>query len=369
MNEITIDVAVSAEQQFKVILDSAPDAIVIVDAAGRIVIVNGVAERMFGYGRDELVGKPIEVLVPERLRRDHVAKRDGYINDPKKRPMGAALDLVAVSKDGVEFPVEISLSPVETDNGLLVTSVIRDTTDRKRLEQAERDRIEAQMQLEAERRLAQTRREVLRRAITAQEDERRRIARELHDETGQALTGVILGLGRIRTAKDLEVAGREAERLRESVISALKELRSLATRLRPTALDDLGLLSALERLVDEAPVGDGTEVSFHHHGLAERLEPAQETAIYRVVQEALTNAAKYSRADEISVDVERRGAALTACIKDDGIGFELQSVGDSSLGLAGMRERAELVGGSLDIDSGPGSGTTVTLRILLGQGQ
>ena len=359
------DALVPSERVFQSLIESAPDAILTIDRDGRIVMANERAEEMFGYARSELIHRPVELLVPESLRGAHAKRRTTYTEMPEIRPMGAGLELKALRRDGSELPVEISLSPLQIDEEFLVISVVRDISDRKRLEEAERDRVHAQSQFEKQRAKARMHREVLRRSIAAQEEERRRIARELHDETGQALTGVILGLGRIKSSVGTVGVSAEIDRLREQVVQAINELRNLAMRLRPTALDDLGLVPAIERLTEEAALSGGARVSFNHIGLTNRLDSDLETAIYRVMQEALTNALKYSRANEITLDIVASRDTLIAKVIDNGCGFDPDAVTDGALGIAGMKERADLVGGRIDVESELGKGTAVTISIPL----
>lgn len=360
-------ISAASEQRFEGLLESAPDAIVIVDDRGRIKIVNGQAERLSGYSRSELVGEEVEILVPGRLREIHGAHRRDYTADPRTRPMGVGLELSLRRKDGSELPVEISLSPLQTDEGLLITSIIRDVSERKRAEAAlherERHAMEADLRLQAEKAQSELRREILHRSIRAQEEERRRIARELHDETAQALTGLSLGLGRIEAATDFEAARSEARRLGGEVVEAMRELRRIAMRLRPSTLDDLGLTAALEQLVEDSPAGETIRVAFRHPTFERRLDPALETTIYRVVQEALTNAARHAGASAIEVELAEADGQVIASVSDDGHGFDVGAAPAGGLGLGGMRERAELIGGELTIDSALGRGTEVVLRV------
>ena len=124
-----------SEAYFRVLIESAPDAMIIVDDAGEIAIVNGQTEKMFGYDREEMLGNKIEMLLPDRIREEHVGHRNNFAGKPSLRPMGIGMELVGQRKDGSEFPVEISLSPVKTEKASFVSSVIRDVTDRKRMEQ------------------------------------------------------------------------------------------------------------------------------------------------------------------------------------------------------------------------------------------
>jgi signal transduction histidine kinase len=205
-------------------------------------------------------------------------------------------------------------------------------------------------------------RDSLRRVIEGQELERRRLARELHDETGQALTSVLLGLKAVETAEDAPAA---LASLRELVVATLQDVRRLAVELRPKALDDFGLVPAVERLVETFTEATGISVEFESQLGAERLQPEVETTLYRIVQEALTNIAKHAGARRVSVLLVRRPGLVNALIEDDGHGFGPGEEAQGGIGLAGMRERLALLDGRLTIESGSGTGTSLVAEVPL----
>jgi signal transduction histidine kinase len=208
-------------------------------------------------------------------------------------------------------------------------------------------------------------RDSLRRIVEGQEIERRRLARELHDETGQALTSVLLGLKAVEDAKDEEQMREATGDLRELVVATLQDVRRLAVELRPKALDDFGLVPALERLVQTFAEATGVEVQLEAQLGEERLPPAVETTLYRVVQEALTNVTKHAAARRASIVLMRRASTVTAVIEDDGNGFSPEDTAPSTdgIGLSGMRERVALVEGRFEIESAPGAGTTLVVEV------
>ena len=205
--------------------------------------------------------------------------------------------------------------------------------------------------------------DALRRVVAAQEQERRRLARELHDETGQALTSILLGLRTVEEAggeSDMRAAVAE---VRELVRATLQDVRQLAVELRPKALDDFGLVAALERLTDTFREQTGIALEFHSTLPPERLSPEIETALYRIVQESLTNIVKHARAGSVSITLGRKRNAVTAVVEDDGVGFDPARTREDGLGLIGMRERVALVGGRLTIESRRGAGTTFVVEV------
>jgi signal transduction histidine kinase len=206
-------------------------------------------------------------------------------------------------------------------------------------------------------------RDAVRRVVEAQELERKRLARELHDETGQALTSILLGLKPLEEATS--GSGREAvAALRELVVSTLQDVRRLAVELRPSALDDLGLVPAIDRLAQsfgesglrvdvESQIGEG------------RLPEPVETTLYRIVQEAVTNVVKHAEARHLSITLTRKDGSVVAIIEDDGKGFDPNASESDGLGLLGMRERLALVGGTLRVEAAAGAGTTIAAEVPL----
>jgi signal transduction histidine kinase len=206
-------------------------------------------------------------------------------------------------------------------------------------------------------------RDALRRVVDAQELERRRLARELHDETGQALTSILLGLKRLEESVDGDGSRAAVGDLRELVVATLQDVRRLAVELRPKVLDDFGLVPALERLTETFADQTGIAVRFESGLGAERLPAEVETALYRIVQESLTNIVKHAHARTISIALTRKPGAVAVVVEDDGHGFDPTDVRDGGYGLEGMRERVGLLDGRLQVESGEGAGTTLVAEV------
>ncbi len=206
-------------------------------------------------------------------------------------------------------------------------------------------------------------RDSVRRVVEAQELERARLARELHDETGQALTSILLGLKPLEQTAESEEARQALASVRELVISTLQDVRRLAVELRPSALDDFGLVPAVERLTETFREQSGLRVDLETQLGDERLASEVETTLYRVVQEALTNVIKHAGAGRVSILLQRKNTHVVAVVEDDGSGFDPSDTRADALGLSGMHERVALAGGRLQVESAPGSGTTVVAEV------
>ncbi|MHC4534785.1 MAG: sensor histidine kinase [Planctomycetota bacterium] len=239
-------------------------------------------------------------------------------------------------------------------------------------ENLEKSRSENAKLWEDLKRKEQIRTQLLEQLITAQEEERKRIARELHDQTSQSLTSLLIGLKVIETTDSLANVQTLAPELRSVAAAILDEVHDLALELRPSILDDLGLVMALQRYVEEFARKLNIPVDYHTAGFEDnRLPPQMEIMIYRIIQEALTNVAKHAHPSNVSVLLEYRGQTVLAIVEDDGQGFDVAQVMNSGvkekLGLYGMEERVALIRGTLTIESQPGTGTTVFVEAPLGE--
>jgi signal transduction histidine kinase len=212
---------------------------------------------------------------------------------------------------------------------------------------------------------AQMREQYVHDIIVAQENERQRIARELHDSTSQSLTSLLIGLQSLKQSYPDSDRRDHVDSLRQTITEILDEVRTISWQLRPSVLDDLGLMSALQQHLDDYRDRYHLQVEFATRGIEDRLPLEMESAIYRIVQEGLTNIARHAQASAASVIINRRGEMIRIIIEDNGSGFDPAEVKQrrKSLGLQGIQERAALLGGQLTIETQPGQGTTLYAEI------
>ena len=341
-----------SDSTVRALFEAAAQGIFMVDRRGRIVLANPAAEKMLGYAQSEIVGQSIELLVPEKLRGGHVAHRESYFGNPQDRPMGLGLDLEARRKDGSTFDAEISLSYFQSAQGTLAVAFVSDISRRKADEQAIR------RQREDLRNLAG-------RLMTAQDDERRRIARDLHDDLSQKLAYLAMDIGKLVSREnsnqelqaDLRLMQRRAADAAESV-------RRISHQLHPSILDDIGLEAALEQYCEEFGERSGIRTYFSARNVPESLPRGVASSIYHIFQESLRNVSKHSEAKEAFVTLEYAANVLRLTVRDEGIGLSPnQPQSGASIGIVGMKERAHLVNGTVEIDSKSGEGTEVSVVV------
>jgi two-component system sensor histidine kinase DevS len=321
-------------------VDAAPDGILVVDATGTIVFVNPMAERLFQYDRDELVGESVDRLVPDAEQGAHAAHRAAYMNHPRGRPMGSGLELRGRQRSGTEFPVEISLSPVHSSAQSLVIAIVRDVTDRREAD------------------------EELTRARSALElgDERERIARDLHDTVIQRLFAVGLSLQATLARAGSERPLDGIHQAIDDIDETIRDLRSTIFALHARRAGTAGVRDNVIAIAHEAarvlgfepavafdgPVDSAATDSMHEHLVA-------------TLREALSNVARHAHATRVEIDVTIRESVLALCVTDNGSGFGDQP--GSGNGLANMLERAEQLGGTCEVSAPPRGGTTIEWRI------
>jgi PAS domain S-box-containing protein len=331
----------ATEGRYRELFENANDAIFTTDLAGRLTSINRAAEELTGYSRDEAMALKLTALMAPAATTPVRLARQAGLNAMEAQ---GRHELEIVTRDGRRIPIEVSTRQVYQDGQLVgLQGIARDMTDRKNAEAA------------------------LRHLNEHLEEKVKRIAHALHDEAGQLLASVYLRVAEV--ASELPMPGRRrVEELRTLLDQVDDQLRRLAHELRPSILDDLGVLPACRFLAEGVSKRSRLQIDVRG-STGGRLPVNIETALYRVVQEALTNVVKHAQAQSVIVQFERHGRRLKGQIRDDGIGFDLASVmnriGGKGLGLIGMRERLSAVAGRLDITSPPGQGTLLEFAIPL----
>jgi PAS domain S-box-containing protein len=394
-----------SEQRYRLIVEGARDyAILTMDPAGRIESWSPGAEAVYGWSGDEAVGRDVAMtFTPEDreigapVEERAVAERDGWSPDVRWHQRG----------DGARVFIEGTTRALRDTDGTLrgFLKIGQDVTERRRVDQALRElnetleqRVEARtaelaranaslgevqaelmstnemltLEIDERERADQARRELLLRLVSAEEQERARLSRELHDSVGQVATGLLLGLRALERGPAGPPAGlADLERLAEQIA---REIHHVAAALRPPALDRLGLARALEAHLDEWSRRYGIACDFQAVGIdSTRFEPEVETTLFRAVQEGLTNVARHAGAQSVNLVLEHRPGTVGVILEDDGRGFDVEAAIEAAararrIGLLGMRERVGLLGGTLQVESAPGAGTTLYVRLPDGSG-
>jgi PAS domain S-box-containing protein len=339
------------EEQYRIVVEAATEAVVSIDGNGRILFVNPATTKIFGYESFELIGQPLTMLMPESMREQQRAGLQRYLATGQRRINWQGTELVGLHKNREEFPIEVSFAEVRKEGRSIFTGFIRNITDRKRAE-------------EEVRRLSGL-------LLRSQDEERRRIARDLHDSTGQDLVALATTLSQLHasipsSARKLRKLGSECQALADQCI---RDVRTLSYLLHPPMLDEAGLEDAIRHYASGFTERTGIEVELEISRRLERMKPDAEMALFRVVQECLTNIQRHSGSLQAKIRMDRGPGKISLEISDKGSGISgnlRRWNGKLSLGLGvgipSMHERVKLLGGQLNIESGT-SGTTVRVTI------
>jgi PAS domain S-box-containing protein len=367
------------------ISDSVLDAVVVVDARGRVRYWNRAAERMFGYAGEDILGRDAHlVLAPGRYDAAIARAFARFAKTGEAPPIGKTLELQARRKDGTVFPIELSVSAFQMRGQWCAAAIVRDVTARKQAElqlheyaltlkdrTAELTRSNRRLGREVKKRqeaheALRREQQHLRRLLELHDHERRLISFEIHDGLAQDLAGAIMYLASARSA--LDSGESEAARLFDQGLALLRqgheEARRLISGLRPPILDDCGLAVAIEELIAKWRGQQGPEIEFVNQLGEVRLSPLLEQTVFRVVQEGLTNACQHSESRRVRIELlafSNGGARLV--IRDWGKGFDPRHVRDGAYGLQGIKERIRLLGGEVEIHSLPGKGTRILAEL------
>jgi PAS domain S-box-containing protein len=338
------------------IVDSAMDAIISVDESQRIVVYNPAAEKVFLWPRAAVLGQRLDMLLPERLRvghQEHIGQfgRTGVTS----RRMGDQTVLVGLRANSEEFPLEASISQHSEGGRKLFTVILRDVTERARADEALRQSREELRELSAA-------------AHTVREQEQRRVAREIHDELGQSLTALKMDVAWMmgNLSAGSPSLNDKLGAMQSQLDATVAATRRIAADLRPLMLDDLGLIPAAEWLAQNFSERTGIPCTLQIRPPDLEFAEPHASAVYRILQESLTNVARHAKADRVDISIERTDGALKLAVRDNGRGFSpAEARTQKTYGLLGLRERTVLLGGETNIASEPGRGTTIEVRIPL----
>ncbi len=328
----------SRERRLRAIIDTTVDGIIVIDETGRMLSVNPAVERIFGYTADELVGRNVSSLMPDPFRDEHDAYLLNYLRTGRRKIIGIGREVLGRRRDGSTFPMDLAVSEVRSQDGVTFTGLVRDISERRRLEN-----------------------EVLR----ISDQERRRIGQDLHDGLGQMLTGIGLisqNLARRLRGEHSPVAG-EVEEITELVREADQQARSLARGLVPVELDAHGLAAAVQRLSTNAARLFGIECFFEEVGSIPLRDSTSAINLYRIAQEAVSNAVKHGRASSVRVTLASGRDQIRLRIQDNGVGFPETLDDDRGMGVRIMHYRARVIGAVLEIRNRPEGGTVITCTL------
>lgn len=326
----------NSEMRAKAVLDTTVDAIITIDERGQIESFNKAAENIFGYAAEEVIGKNVRILMPSPWQEEHDGYIQNYLDTGEPKIIGIGREVQGQRKDGSTFPLQLAVSEVQLEDERLFTGIIRDLSEKKRLE-----------------------REILR----VSEQERRRIGQDLHDGLGQMLNAIAFFSETLteQLEREDERLAERAEFITEKIREADEQARSLSRGLVMVNTDKDGLYGALKRLCTNAEELYGVDCYLNRKGQPEVEDATVGTHLYRIAQEAISNAVRHGDASKLVITLASGAEYLRLRIRDDGIGFpEEPDEENQGMGVQTMRYRAHLIGGSLHIQSDPAGGTTVT---------
>jgi len=334
------------------LLSQTKQAVIAVSRKGKISIVKGNAEKIFGYKPEELIGRRFQMLIDARSRDGVNASLKRYFQGGENGPLMKYEHLTGMGKNGTSFPIEIALSGLELGSNRLVVAFINDISLQRELETAARTYAEEIRALAA-------------RLLTVQEEERRRVSRDLHDDICQQLAALTIDISRVAGDALLPEKTKGAiQQLQASIIRVSEATRHIAYGLHPSVLDDLGLAASLQALCKEFSRREGIQAAFTSNQLPGFISGEAASCLYRVAQESLHNVAKHSGAQQVVVDLLFRENVLRLTVIDNGSGYNVREArGHGGLGVIGLQERVRLMNGTFTIQSYPGKHTTITAKI------